>query len=107
MNTLRAALECYNTERGGLPYYPRKPWEDYAHLFNTPPEIKKHDNLYMRHKKREIQDQWKKFWRSVGYTIKRSTERGWPEREIWAELASMNFSDYVALRKDFEYVTKG
>jgi hypothetical protein len=83
------------------------PYEDYAHLFITPPRIRNHDDPYMRHKKEKVQKEWKKFWNSVEWTIKRNTERGWTEKEVWSALTSRDFSDYVALRKDFEYVNKG
>jgi len=82
------------------------PYEDYAHLFSTPPRIKHRDDLHMIRKKEKVQKGWKSFWSQVEWIIKRNTERGWPEKELWYELTSRDFSDYVALRKDFECVNK-
>jgi hypothetical protein len=83
------------------------PYEDYAHLFITPPRIKHHDGFNMILKKEKVQRAWKPFWREVEWIIKRYTERGWSERDIWYELTGRDFSDYVALREGFEYVNKG
>jgi hypothetical protein len=103
-NTLRAALESYNTEWGGLPCHPAIPWQDYAHMFNgPPPRPKEHDSRHIIHQKRVAAEEFVKFWGQVEGLIEHFTEQGWPEKWIWGELTSrIDFRRTSVLRRVFQ-----